>query len=198
MKEKLKKHKVWIVSGVLVILAAIVITIVVMNLRENQTSQGQETKRQSTISLEKMDLTKSVSATGTIQSKESKTVSAEVNGVRITEVKKVVGDTVEKGDVLVSFDESDLQEALTEAKENLSDTTNEADRNISSAKKQLSDAKETYNEEKEKAAEEIKKAKEELAAAKSQVSSLEKQISAEKNAETKAKLEEQLFLYGFY
>ena len=198
MKEKLKKHKVWIVSGVLVILAAIVITIVVMNLRENQTSQGQETKRQSTISLEKMDLTKSVSATGTIQSKESKTVSAEVNGVRITEVKKVVGDTVEKGDVLVSFDESDLQEALTEAKENLSDTTNEADRNISSAKKQLSDAKETYNEEKEKAAEEIKKAKEELAAAKSQVSSLEKQISAEKNSETKAKLEEQLFLYGFY
>ena len=198
MKEKLKKHKVWIVSGVLVILAAIVITIVVMNLRENQTSQGQETKRQSTISLEKMDLTKSVSATGTIQSKESKTVSAEVNGVRITEVKKVVGDTVEKGDVLVSFDESDLQEALTEAKENLSDTTNEADRNISSAKKQLSDAKETYNEEKEKAAEEIKKAKEELAAAKRQVSILEKQISAEKNSETKAKLEEQLFLYGFY
>lgn len=191
MREKVKKHKVWlIVVFVLSVLA--VTTVIIIRARGEKASARENVKKQSTISLQKMDLTKSISATGTVQSKKSKLVSAQVNGVRVKTVEVSVGDEVKKGDVLVRFDESDLQDALSEAKETLSDAKKEADKNLSSAQKQLSEAKETYTEEKKKLASEVSGAKKEWDTAKKQVSRLKEQVSAEKNAEIKAKLEEQL------
>lgn len=193
MKGKMKKRKVLIIVIVIVLVVVGVATAIVMkNKKSQQKAKGTMTQKQSTISLGKMDLTTSISATGTIQSERSKMVSADVNGVEVTSVKVSVGDEVKKGDVLVTFDESDLQESLSDAKENLSDAEDEAARNLSSAKEQLSDAKETYRDEKEKLAEDISDAKEELTFVKKQVTTLKKQISAEKNTSEKTKLEEQL------
>lgn len=192
MKEKIRKHKVLLIIVLVLIVAGTVTAVVFVNAGNEKASAGEKTQKQSTVSLEKMDLTKSISATGTIQSEKTKTVSADVNGVQVSSVKVSVGDTVKKGDVLVTFDVSDLQSALDEAKDSLSDAETEADRNISSAKTQLSDAKETYADQKKKLAEKVADAKEEKKEAAKQVSSLKKQVSAEKNAEAKAKLEEQL------
>lgn len=192
LKKKGKKYVIGLVIG-LILIAGIVTTVVLINSRkEKALAGGEDTQKQSTISLQKMDLIKSISATGTVQSKKTKLVSAQVNGIKVKEVKASVGDEVKKGDVLVSFDESDLQEALSEAEETLSDAKKEGDKNLSSAKKQLSEAKETYREEKEKLASEVSGAKKERSEARKQVSRLKKQISAEKNAEAKAKLQEQL------
>lgn len=151
-----------------------------------------QVQKQSSISLGKMDLTKSVSATGTIGSSQSRTVSAEVNGVKVKKVNVKAGDTVQKGDTLVQFDESDLKRTLSEAEQSLSDTRDEAERNLSSARKQLSDAKESYSDGKEEAATKVTEAKKELRSAKKQVTKLNDKISEEKDAETKKRLQEQL------
>lgn len=66
-----------------------------------------------------MNLTKSVSATGTIESAKTKNISADVNGVKVAKVNVKVGDTVKKGDTLATFDLSDNQDTLDDANDNL-------------------------------------------------------------------------------
>ena len=119
-----------------------------------------------TVSLEKMDLTESVSATGTIESADTETVSADVQNVAIKKVLVKVGDTVKKGQNLVTFDKSDLKEALTEATEDYSDTVSQASTELSNAYQQLSEAKSDYASEKKKLDKEVKKAKQALEKAK--------------------------------
>ena len=104
-----------VIAIVLVIIIAAVV--IVGKVKSGQTKKGkQEIQKENTVSLEKMDLTKSISATGTIESKESREVSANVNGVTIKKVNVSVGDEVKKGKSLITFDETDLQESLSEAK----------------------------------------------------------------------------------
>lgn len=191
MNRKKKKIMGIVVAAVLVLVLAAGVTVFVrVQSRNSRASAGE--KRESTISLSKMDLTKSVSATGTIQSGVSKTVSANVNGGKLKRVNVEVGDEVKEGETLAVFDSDDLQTSLTEAKENLSDTEEDANRQVSSASSQLSDAKETYSSDKSKLAKQVREAKAELSEAKQELSECKKKASAEKNVEQKAKLEEQI------
>ncbi len=190
MKKKGKKWKLCVIGGTVCVVAAAVVFFLTRG--GNSAMAENQVQEQSSISLKKMDLTKSISATGTIGSSQSRTVSAEVNGVRVKKVCVKAGDTVQKGDTLVKFDESDLKKALSEAEQSLSDTREEAERNLSSARKQLSEAKESYSEGKEEAATKVTESKKELRSAKKQVTKLNEQISEEKDAETKKRLQEQL------
>lgn len=190
MKKKGKKWKLCMIGGTVCVVAAAMVFFLTRG--GNSAMAENQVLEQSSISLKKMDLTKSISATGTIGSSQSRTVSAEVNGVRVKKVCVKAGDTVQKGDTLVKFDESDLKKALSEAEQSLSDTRDEAERNLSSARKQLSEAKESYSEGKEKAATKETESKKELQSAKKQVTKLNEQISEEKDAETKKRLQEQL------
>ncbi len=190
MKKKGKKWKICMIGGGVCVVAAVMVFFLTRG--GNSAMAEDQIQKRSSISLEKMDLTKSISATGTIGSSQSRTVSAEINGERVKKVCVEAGDTVQKGDVLAKFDESDLKKALTEAEQSLSDTRDEAERNLSSASKQLSDAKETYSEGKKEAAAKVTESKKELQSARKQVSKLNGQISKEKDAETKKRLQEQL------
>lgn len=190
MKKKSKKWKLCVFGGAVCVLAAVIVFFLTRG--GNSAMAEDQVQKQSSISLGKMDLTKSVSATGTIGSSQSRTVSAEVNGVKVKKVNVKAGDTVQKGDTLVQFDESDLKRTLSEAEQSLSDTRDEAERNLSSARKQLSDAKESYSDGKEEAATKVTEAKKELRSAKKQVTKLNDKISEEKDAETKKRLQEQL------
>lgn len=190
MKKKGKKWKLCVIGGAVCVVAAAMVFFLTRG--GNSAMAENQVQEQSSISLKKMDLTKSISATGTIGSSQSRTVSAEVNGVRVKKVCVKAGDTVQKGDTLVKFDESDLKKALTEAEQSLSDTREEAERNLSSARRQLSEAKESYSEGKEEAAAKVTESKKELRSAKKQVTKLNEQISEEQDAETKKRLQEQL------
>lgn len=190
MRKKGKKWKLCVIGGAVCVVAAAMVFFLTRG--GNSAMAENQVQEQSSISLKKMDLTKSISATGTIGSSQSRTVSAEVNGVRVKKVCVKAGDTVQKGDTLVKFDESDLKKALTEAEQSLSDTREEAERNLSSARKQLSEAKESYSEGKEEAATKVTESKKELRSAKKQVTKLNEQISEEQDAETKKRLQEQL------
>lgn len=142
--------------------------------------------KQNTIQLSKMDLTSSISATGTLESANSKTgVSASVSNVKIKKVLVSEGDTVKKGQSLVTFDESELQTTLSDAKESLSDTITQNASQLKSAKRKLSDAKETYTTQKKKLQKEVASAKKTYEAAK-------KAVSQAKNEQEKTKANQTL------
>lgn len=191
MNAKRKKHI--IVIAIIVIVAACAVAAFMAFRRGVDRASANNTKiRNNTILLERMDLARSVSATGTVQSSRTRTVSAAVNGIVVKQVKVNVGDTVKKGDALVTFDKSDLKEALSDAQENLDDAESEADRNISSAREQLSDARENYSDESKKQGEKVSEAKQDKREAQKQVSKVKKQVSSAKNAEEKQQAQEQL------
>ena len=144
----------------IILILAIAAVVIIGKIKTGQTKKGkQETQQENTISLEKKDLTKSISATGTIESKQSREVSANVNGVTINKIKVSVGDEVKKGKSLITFDETDLQESLSEAKDALSDAQSEGSSSIQKAQKQVSDAKSEYADVKSEENSKVAKAK---------------------------------------
>lgn len=192
MKNKVKRRKVIIGAVFIAAVCAAVAVIVAVTIGKDKAKAGQKQQRQTMIPLSRMDLTKSVSATGQIQSSSLKTVSAGVNGITIKRVKASVGENVKKGDVLVTFDESDLQEALSDARQNLSDTQSEADRNLSRAREELSEANDTYGKEKSELKRQVARAKKDLSETKKEISRLRKQIETPGENEQRAKLQEKL------
>lgn len=140
MRVWIKKHKIIVISAV-VLAAGGVLATVFFRIGAGKASADHANRKQSTVLLERMDLTRSVSATGTVESCRSRTVAADVTAVTVKRVKAAVGDEVKKGDVLVTFDTSDYREELSEAKQSLADVRSEANRSVSHAKEQLMSAR---------------------------------------------------------
>ena len=186
MKKWFKKHKKGTVILSVVVVAAIAAVVILPKtlLKGKESTQKMQAK-QNTIQLSKMDLTSSISATGTLESANSKTVSAGVSNVKIKKVLVSEGDTVKKGQSLVTFDESELQTTLSDAKESLSDTITQNASQLKSAKRKLSDAKETYTTQKKKLQKEVASAKKTYEAAK-------KAVSQAKNEQEKTKANQTL------
>ena len=78
----IKKHIKGIV--ILVIIAALIVcgVIFIPKLLSGKKAEGNVTQQINTVALTKMDLTESVSATGTIESASTATVSADVNAIK--------------------------------------------------------------------------------------------------------------------
>lgn len=186
MKKWFKKHKKGTIILSVVVVAAIAAAVILPKtlLKGKESTQKMQAK-QNTIQLSKMDLTSSISATGTLESANSKTVSASVSNVKIKKVLASEGDTVKKGQSLVTFDESELQTTLSDAKESLSDTITQNASQLKSAKRKLSDAKETYTTQKKKLQKEVASAKKTYEAAK-------KAVSQAKNEQEKTKANQTL------
>lgn len=186
MKKWLKKHKKGTIILSVVVVAAIAAAVILpKTLLKGKGSTQKMQAKQNTIQLSKMDLTSSISATGTLESANSKTVSASVSNVKIKKVLVSEGDTVKKGQSLVTFDESELQTTLSDAKESLSDTITQNASQLKSAKRKLSDAKETYTTQKKKLQKEVASAKKTYEAAK-------KAVSQAKNEQEKTKANQTL------
>lgn len=180
----IKRHKKLSIFLFVIIVLLIAAAIVFPRLFFGKKDMAQAAK-ETTVSLSKMDLTSSVSATGTIESANTTTVSADVTNVKVKNVNVAEGDTVKKGQTLVTFDESDLQDALAEAKENLSDAKTQASSELSSAKRKLSEAKSTYSSQN-------KKTKSAVASAKKEYEQAKKVYKNAKSVEEKQKAKEAL------
>lgn len=182
MKGFWKKKKVIIPIVVIVVITLVVlITSSIMGGKKKEI--GKEA-HSNTVQLTKRDLTSSISATGTIESAKVKTVSAKVTNVTVKKVLVEEGDEVTKGQKLLTFDESDLQDALSEAQTNLSDTKTQNNSELTSATRKWKEAKTTYAEQKKKYASSVAKAKEEYEQAKKEL--------ATANASEKQKVQETL------
>lgn len=147
MKSWMKRYRGLLIAAALVVVIIAGVAIVVPRVGGNAETQKQEIK-QNTVALSKMDLTRSVSATGTLASAKTKIVRADVSDVKVKKVLVKVGDKVKKGQSLVNFDKSDLEEALREAEENLSDVKSQNSSELAAAQRKLSEAQETYESQK--------------------------------------------------
>ncbi|MDE7053009.1 MAG: efflux RND transporter periplasmic adaptor subunit, partial [Lachnospiraceae bacterium] len=176
-----------------VLAVAVVTGIVIFAMNRNNASYAQaDKKKQAGIMLKKMDLTKSISATGKIESGSSKTVSAQLNGLEVKKVYAAVGSQVKKGDKLLEFDTTDLEENLAEARENLEEAREDYNSSVSLAQSRLTDAQSTYDSDKKSLDKKVSDMKKSLDKIKKQVKKLKKSVANAQDREEKISLEEQL------
>jgi RND family efflux transporter MFP subunit len=166
IKAKKKKKTVVIIVVVAVLLIA-VIAFVVSAVKKSIEAMSAIGSTGSTEEVSTRDLIKSVGATGTVVSLDSKDLTGELTGVTITALNVKVGDKVKAGDLLVTFDSEDIEEKLQEARDGLDlsekknaltmasssasvkDAKRAMDYQIVTAQESLADAEETVNKEQE-------------------------------------------------
>ena len=168
----LKRHK-----GMAILLCVVIIgSVVGVNLYSN----GKKTPERAagmafeTMTLEKRDISNSISVTGTIASADSRTITSTLNDIEVKSLKVAVGDTVTAGQVLVEFDDTDLQDSLADAKTSLSVSQAQNANNLESAQRSYDEATESAQISATRASENVSTA----------YSSYTKAVSTEANSKT--------------
>jgi multidrug efflux pump subunit AcrA (membrane-fusion protein) len=111
-----------------------------------------------TYSLEKKDLTETVSAVGRVVSLDENTITADVSGVKVTAVNVKTGDYVKEGDVIFTLDSEEIEKDLADAENNLNVTRENARINEIMAERSLNLAKIDLDKTKERTAEQVDQA----------------------------------------
>jgi len=159
-----KKHsKKWIIP-VIILVIILGLGLLANNARKKINTALETISQADNATVSTMTLTKSVGATGTIKSINKKDITVSLTGAKINAVNVSIGDEVKAGDLLLSFDSSDIEDKLAYAKESLenaekqseissssasrsySDTKRSVDYSIDTAKTQLDSAEKSYNE----------------------------------------------------
>ena len=106
---QVRKKKKWVRVLVIILIIAAVIGFIVYKsvqtankLKEAMQGSTQESE------IQRMDISSTISTTGTIQSKDVRTLTSPLSGVKIDEVNYKVGDMVEQGAVVVTFSREDI------------------------------------------------------------------------------------------
>jgi len=136
----LKKHKKLCIFLVIAIFLAILIGKFVSSVQEAAETMLSMMNRQETAAIEYRSLVESVSATGSVTSAGSKSVSAEVTGVKSLSVPVQTGDMVQEGDLLCLLDTADLEENLANSELSLSVAQRRTQLDLDSAQRSLTEA----------------------------------------------------------
>ena len=121
-----KKKGGWIKWVVIIAVIAAIIAFVVHKTiqTKNKVMEALNSNTSSTAEVKRMDISKAISTTGTIQSKDVRTLTSRLAGVKIDKVNYKVGDMVNEGAIVVAFSVDDinkkigqLEEDITEAKQ---------------------------------------------------------------------------------
>lgn len=131
-KKKITKKKI-IIAIIVVIIAVFIFT------NFNKNNQDDITKVEIE-AIEKRTIAKSISATGTINSTNTKNVIATLTGSEIKSVNVKKGDKVNVGDVICTFDTSTIQENLSIAQASQNTSQAQANLGVQSAQRSLNDA----------------------------------------------------------
>ena len=136
LKNILKPTKKKVVVIVIVLIVLICGIYYGNTVKQAQATMAEPTYN--TANVEKKDLKKEVSVNGTIGSVNKQTVESELANLEITQVNVKVGDVVKAGDVICTFDNSNLQKKLANAKETANLTEQKS-------KQGVTDAQTSYN-----------------------------------------------------
>lgn len=129
-----KKKLIGVVVGVVLIAVLIVAVVLRAGVKSRDKMKDMSTKLQTT-PLQKMDLTSSVSVTGTIASADSRSITSGLNDVEITSVAVSVGDYVKSGDVICTFDSATIEDELEEAQSEYSLQSKKSNKTMNDAKR---------------------------------------------------------------
>lgn len=140
-----KKHKrVWIVLAI-VLVAVVGFAAIKNNMAKKQRQMMESMHRTETASIEKRTLMSSISATGSIVSSESKDISVSLSNIEVETVNYQVGDMINEGDILCTFDSEDIEKSLSQAKASLNVTTTKSQLDVASSERSLNEAVESSN-----------------------------------------------------
>lgn len=141
----IKNHKILSVIIVLILIGAIIGVNIYQRVHAMQNVMNNNENRTMTTSLTKMDLTSSISVTGTIASADSRSISTTLNGTEIEEVNVSVGDYVNEGDVIITFDSTDLEADLQSAENTAKLNNLKNQKTLNDAEEAVEEAQENYN-----------------------------------------------------
>lgn len=139
LKHGGKKTKI-IIIAVIVILAVLASFLFVNVRKRTAMAKNAGTQMTRTEAVKKQSLIKSVGATGTVVSVDSKDLSVSLTNIEVKSVDVEVGDTVEAGQMLMSFDTSDIEENLEDAQTELSEAEQKNALSESDAARNVSDS----------------------------------------------------------
>ncbi len=114
--ENKKKVLMGTVAGILVVTVA---TGSIVYIQSKDTDLTDMAAQLETVSITKQNLEKTLSINGTIAALESQSVTSELTGVKVNELKVRVGDHVKKGDVVAVLDTTTIEKSLSQAQESL-------------------------------------------------------------------------------
>lgn len=164
VKKKLSKKKKILLAVLVLLLIAVAGAVLFFQFQKNKMRDKMDISfTTETATITRQTLTNSISATGTIESAETKTVNTKLSNIEVTAVHVKEGDYVEAGTIICEFDSSDYEEALAKAQnnysvnqqiENLNDdyTTvynealEDAEEGLESVRETRDEAKDAYNE----------------------------------------------------
>ena len=132
-----KKHiklTIFIVVVLVIVVTGVVITIKVKQAMKEITNMAQTTE------IKTMDISQTVSMTGTLEPVDTRTVSAQVNQIKIDSIEVEVGQYVNAGDILMRYDAEDLEKNLEDAKKEAALTDYKSDYNIIQNSRSKADA----------------------------------------------------------
>ncbi len=145
--KKIKKHIKLII--VLVIIAAIVFYVRYSTQKAKKLLEEQE-NQPVTAEVQKMDLQKTVSVTGTLNAKDTakvtSTIGGTVTGIKVKKVNYEVGDYVEAGTVVVEFDGDDYDRKISELNEQYNINSVESSNTIADMQQKIADAQRKIEE----------------------------------------------------
>lgn len=156
-------RKKWIKIGI----GAAVVIIAILGIRMYRRYCAAKTMSENrsqveTVQVTKQNLIDSISVTGTIASADAWDVSASARDVEVLQVNYEVGDYVNKGDVIVVLDSTDLELSLTQARNNQALSEYKENKSIENASESYAEAVEDGTDEYSKAVKNEAEAKEAL------------------------------------
>ncbi len=114
-----KKKRKWIVRLVIIAVIALLIALWVRNVKKRAEEALAALASVETQAVSVRDLLRSIPATGTVVSLESKEVPGTLTGTQIASLEVEVGDRVREGDLLFSYDTTQIMKNLIRAQESL-------------------------------------------------------------------------------
>ncbi len=125
-KRKLKKR----IRNIIVVA---IIVLVIGILLSNNGSNKQTATKINIEELKRRTITNSISSTGTIKAEDSKSVTSSSVGLKVKTINVKEGDEVVKGDLICTFDTTEIERRLREAEASLKQTKSDIDKAVSNA-----------------------------------------------------------------
>ncbi len=143
MKKFLKKRKKLLISIAVILIAVIAVSFVNASNNKKAAAEAGKLTADEVSVIEQKDLVSSISATGVVESVESKMITSTLNGVKIDQIMVEVGDYVSIDEIIGTFQSENIETNLADAKANLYATNKRSNIDVSSAERNLQEAEDS-------------------------------------------------------
>lgn len=141
----MKKHKKLTIFLIILILLVALFMYIGSKVKEAQELLNAMYNSSEVAAIERRSLVESLSATGTVVSKDNEDIVALVQGVEIKEIPVSVGDRVNAGDILCILDSTDLETQVNNLETSLKASKQTSNSSIASSGRLLNENKDTRN-----------------------------------------------------